>query len=373
MKNINTRHYVVLMCFSLAVLLSCSKNNNNKSGTGSTTPLTATPVQIGLYEADSSIYQSLYADISQIGTSNTEYDLLFDTGSGGMVLDADGVIPASMITSTGFNITGDSVTVNGITILNQKQTIVYGDDDSSTSKVYGNLAYTNVTIGNATGNIVIKRLPFFIYYKAVDARNTTYAPHEFDTFGVSTDYDIGFTNGVNIQSPLSYYIPGTGLTSGFKMAALGNGNFTLEGNYVPGVITVGLTQADILSSSGFITQQLTFQQGSGYPPIVPSNITYNNKTIKAFSVFDTGTEPYSYIEDGSFVGNTTLLPVNTAITVAATSGFTYAYKVTNSDNLTYVENPNTSGGSVSVIGLSFFQNNSYMLDYTDHKLGLKNN
>jgi hypothetical protein len=370
MKHFNSSPYFVLVSVLLLAVASCSKNNNNNF---TNTIVNATPVKVGLYEADSSIYYELYTDISQIGTSNTEYDLLFDTGSGGMVVDAQGVVPASMVTSTGFNITGDSVTVNGITILNQKSTIVYGDDDNSTSKVYGNLAYTNVTIGDAAGNIVIKRLPFFLYYKAVDNNNNAYVSHYFDTFGVSSDYDISFPNGVIIQSPLSYFTPGTGLTKGFKMAALGTNNFSLNGNYIEGAFTVGLTAADLSSTSGFSIQQLTFEQGDGYPPLVPASITYNSKTVNTDIVFDTGTEPYSYIEDATYKGSTTLLPTSTPIAIAATNGFIYSYTITDTNNLTYVENPNTSGGSVSVLGLPFFFNNSYLLDYTDHKLGVKNN
>jgi hypothetical protein len=374
-NNYRTKNFLLIaVSFLLLVTASCKKDN--KSGmmpVSGTVTTQATPTTLGLYEADSSVDKLLFTVISKIGNNTVDYGLIFDTGSGGMVIDANGILPASMIGKSGFNFTTDSTVIDGITITSQKSIIEYGDDAATTDKVYGNLAYAPVTIGDQNGNIVIKRLPFFIYYKAVNANGKSYDPHEFDTFGVSPEYDLSFSNNATIMSPFSYFDPGAGLTRGFKMAALDTTNFSYNGTYVP-VLTLGLTAADLSSSSGFTMTQLYFEQGDGYSPVIPATISYNNKTISANVVFDTGTEPYSYIEDTSAPGDTaTLLPQKTAISVVTSSGFNYNYTITPTNNLTYIENPNTTGGQVTIISLEFFLTNEYMLDYTDHKLGLKNN
>ena len=203
-----------LLFVSLFVVfvVSCKKDNKNST---QTTPAIATPTKLGIYESDSSIYKGLFIAISKIGTSTVDYGLLFDTGSGGLVIDAAGVLPASMITSSGFNFTGDSTIVNGITITSQTSIVQYGNDAASLSKVYGNLAYANITVGDQQGTLNIVRLPFFIYYKAVDANGNKYAAHDFDVFGVSSEYDISFNSGAYITSPFSYFDPGNGLTKGF--------------------------------------------------------------------------------------------------------------------------------------------------------------
>ncbi|MDB5111656.1 MAG: hypothetical protein JWR67_2770, partial [Mucilaginibacter sp.] len=237
----------ILVSLLLFALASCKKDKSNNS------PATATPTKLGLYEVDSSIYKLLYIGVIKIGTNTlSTTDLIFDTGSGGMVVDATGLIPASMITNSGFNFTGDSTVVNGITITNQQSIVEYGSDSSSSTKVYGNLAYAPVTIGDQQkGNITIKRLPFFLYYKGVDAGGIKQPVHYFDVMGVSPQYDIVFANNEYITSPFSYFDPGTGLTKGFKMAALGTSKFSLNGTFVPDVITLGLTAADLSTSSGF--------------------------------------------------------------------------------------------------------------------------
>ncbi|WP_426668338.1 hypothetical protein ACPPVU_19460 [Mucilaginibacter sp. McL0603] len=369
-----------LLFVSVSVIVlataSCKKDNNNQV---KPTPVitNATPTKFGLYEATDSIYKLAYTYVSKIGTldvTNSDYYLVFDTGSGGFVIDADGILPSSMITSTGFNFTQDSTVVNGITIYNQKSTIEYGDDANTTDKVYGNLAYANVTIGDDNGNIVIKRLPFFLYYKAVDGNGKVFTTHhDFDVLGVSPEYDVTFPNNAYITSPFSYFDPGTGLTKGFKMAALGTNNFSYEGTYVPGVVTLGLTASDLSSASGFIMHQLTYRPGDGYAPVIPVSLTYNNKTVATDAIFDTGTEPYSYLEDTSAADTTLLLPNNTNVSLSSTQGFSYTYTTSATENITYVENPRVSQSNFSVISLEFFLNNEYMVDYTNHKLGLKNN
>ncbi len=360
----------------LLVIASCKKDNNNQV---KPTPVVtdATPTKLGLYEATDSIYKLVYTYVSKIGTldvTKSDYYLVFDTGSGGFVIDADGILPSSMITSTGFNFTGDSTVVSGITIYNQKSTIEYGDDANTTDKVYGNLAYANVTLGDDNGNIVIKRLPFFLYYKAVDGKGKVFTTHhDFDVLGVSSEYDVTFQNNVYITSPFNYFDPGTGLTKGFKMAALDTTNFSYDGTYATGVVTLGLTASDLSSSSGFIMHQLTYYPNDGYAPNVPVSLTYKNKTFTTEAIFDTGTEPYSYIEDPSAADTALFLANGTNVSLASTAGFNYSYTVTSNDNLTYVENPSISQSSYSIISLEFFLNNEYMIDFADHELGLKNN
>jgi hypothetical protein len=369
LKNISLGVFVLLV-FAVASCKKDKKNNNIVTPP----PVTATPKQVGLYEADSSIYKEIEIAVSQVGTKSLDIGLVYDTGSGGMVLDATGIVPASVIGSSGFTFTGDSTVVNGITITKVTDTVEYGDDAATTDKVYGNLAYASVTIGDeATGNLVIKRLPFFLYYKAVDGQGNKFDPHEFDVMGISPEYDITFSNGVFITSPFSYYSPGTGLTSGFKMAALTTNNFSLEGTYVPNVITLGLTSDDLASGSGFTFSSLTYINGNGYVPLVPATITYGGKSTTAEVIYDTGTEPYNYIQDRNAASTISLLPTSTPVSVVATSGFKYDFTTSASDYLTYVENPAQSKTNITVMSLEFFLNNEYLIDFTGHKLGLKNN
>ncbi len=372
-KGYSAKNLLLISVSVLLAIASCKKENTNVTTKTLTvtTPPVATPTTLGLYEADSSIYKLLFMAVTKVGTQTVNNALVFDTGSGGMVLDATDLLPKSMITSVGFNFTGDSTVVNGITITSVTDMVEYGDDDSTITKAYGNLAYANVTFGDENGSIVIKRVPFLLYYKGVDAQGNTLPAHYFDVLGVDAEYDLQFSNGVNLQSPFILFNPGNGLKKGFKMAALGTSNFSLEGTYAP-VLTFGLTDADI-NSSNFVMNQLNFYPGDGYAPVFPATISYNNYNISTNILFDTGTDPYNYFEDRNAKVDIAQLPANTPVTVHLGSGFDYNFTTTPTENLTYIENPNTTGAVVSIFSIEFFLYNEYLLDYDDHEIGLKNN
>ena len=357
--------------FLLFIVASCKKDSTTKTQS-TTTATIATPTKLGLYEADSGEYKQLIVGVEKVGTQTINDYEVFDTGSGGMVIDADGILPASMITSNGFTFTGDSTTVNGVTVTKDTLTLTYGANDSTLNRVHGNLAYAPVTIGDENGTVSVKRMAFFIYYKAVSGAGKTLPSHEFDTFGVSSEY-IVFSDKKYISSPLSYFDPGTGLTKGFKLAALGTSSFSFEGTYVPGLVTLGLTADDLSSSSGFIFSQLHYYPDAGYLPILPASVTYGGSSFNANVLFDTGTGGYSYIEDPNTNSFETLLPKGSSLSIKTTSGFTWDYTTTPREYLTYIENPALSGAEFSVISIESFITNEYLLDYTDNKLGLKNN
>lgn len=365
---------LITVSLSLFVTLSCSKEHLS-------VPVKSNPPQppgtsagtIGLIEKDSSIFKELDIIVSKIGTSEKPYNLFFDTGSAGMVIDAEGLVPASLMCATGFMFSGDSTTINGITITKQTAILKFGVDNSTFDTVYGNLAYADVIVGKAGECITVKHLPFFLYYKGINGQNVKYEPHHFDVFGVSSQHGITFNNNAFITSPFSCYDPGSGLTRGFKMAALGTTNFSALGNYVPHVVTIGLSSADLSSSSGFVLHPINNDPTSGYVPTIQALISYNNKTVFSEVVFDTGTQPYNYIEDNTAPKTQTLLPANTVITVSTLPGFNYKFTTSPTDYLTYVENPSQSGLNISVVSLEFFLKNEYLLDYTNHQLGLKNN
>jgi len=363
----------IVLSFLLLALASCKKDNTNNNNNNNTKVIPiATPTELGLYEADSAQYRELIVAISQVGTNTVDDGLVYDTGSGGMVLDAQGIVPASMITSSGFTFTGDSTVINGVTITSQTSTLQYGADSSTLTTVYGNLAYANVTLGDQGENIVVKRMPFCIYYKATDANGNTLPAHYFDTFGVNSEY-IYFSGGSFITSPFSYFDPGNGLTKGFKMAELGTSNFSSQGTYVAGVVTLGLTSADLSSSAGYTMHTVNFYQGDGYVPIFPTAVTYGAKTINTDLLFDSGTSGYSYIEDTTATSPLTLLPENTQVNLTTNAGFIDNYTVGPEENLTYIENPGLTGGEFSILSIDFFLNNEYLLDFANQKLGLKNN
>src|SRR6185437_7820948 len=352
--------------FLTIFISSCKKDRNTPP------PPVVTPVPLatlGLYEVDSSIYKRIFIPITKIGTVNVTYYSVFDTGSAGMTVDADGLLPKSMITSSGITVAGDSVNVNGITVTSQQAGVAYGDGQSQIRE-YGTVAYTTVTIGDQTGKITTSRIPIFLYYKIVDSQTGQKAPvHSNDVFGVGPG--LSFANNA-IGSPLSYFKSPTGATSGFKLQTLGSA-FSLGGTFVPNLLTIGLVPDDLNASSGFVMHQLNYFSQGGYSPDIPAQVTYNGHNVSATLLFDTGTPAISTIENSGAASNIAQLPAGTTVTMTTNSGFTYSYVTSQADNLTQVAKPSYTGDPRTIFSIDFFSDNEFLMDYKGHRIGLKNN
>jgi len=362
----NKKHTLIRLLFLGLVILSsvitsCKKHTED-------TPV-APLAKLGLYGLSQDIYKRIFIPIAQVGTvSTTAYPSIFDTGSTGMTIDADGLIPATMITTNGITFTGDSVVVNGITITNKTSVMAYGDALSST-KEYGYLAYASMSFGTGSNTVTAKRVPFFLYYKIVDGNGNVLAKHYSDVFGVGPGSSYASTL---IASPLSYLTMPSGVTNGFKLAQLSSSGFSTTGTYVSGLLTLGLIPSDLDGTAGFTMHPLISSGTTGYSANIYSTITYGTKTTTGYVLFDTGTPAYTVIEDITATAIGTQA-ANTVVTVVTDKGFKYSYTTSNTSNLTQVQNPNNTKDYRTIFSLSFFLDNEYLTDYTNHKIGLKNN
>jgi hypothetical protein len=347
--------------FLTILIASCKKENKT------TMPLAT----LGLYEVNNGVNKRVFIPITKIGTQTVNYYSVFDTGSAGMTMDATGLLPASMITSSGITIAnGDSVTVNGITVTSQEAAIAYGDDQSGIEE-YGNLAYTTVTIGDQNGNVTTSRIPIFLYYKIVDVTTGKNQPaHSNDVFGVGPG--VSYANNA-IGSPLSYFKLGANLTNGYKLAEFNNSEFSFNGTYVSGLLSIGLVSSDLQSSSGFVMHQLNYFPQGGYSPDIPATINYNGLSISATVLFDTGTPAISIIANSGAPSNISALPDNTVVTLTTNSGFKYSYTTRSTTDSTQVARPSYTGDPRTIFSIYFFTENEFLMDYQDEQIGLKNN
>jgi hypothetical protein len=362
MKKIYLKYLPVL--FLMVFAASCKKDNKVVPDNDSNNY-----AKLGLYEQLSGSNRRLYVAISRVGTQSINQGLVFDTGSTGMTIDANGILPASMITASGFQITGDSVTVNGITVTNQHAIISYGGVDG-TIEEYGNLAYAPVTVGDVQGNITTPRIPIFLYYKVVNKNTGAQLPvHSADVFGVGPGSS--HANRL-IGSPLSYFkLPGN-YTSGFRLARLTAAGFGSSLTYVASLLYIGLNDAD-LNASNFIMHPLSLAGAEGYSPNIRSTINYNGQSIPGTILFDTGTPVTTIISDSDVPFNSQTLPANTSVTITTNNGFSYQYTTAANFNLTQVQNPSYSNDIRTIFSINFFMSNEYLLDYANHRIGLKNN
>ncbi len=349
--------------FLMLLADSCKKDHSTP------TPDPVNFAKLGLYEKLTGNNLRIFIAVSKIGDQTVSYAPFFDTGSAGLTLDANGILPASMITASGIQVAGDSVNVNGITVTTQQAIVTYGGADSEVQE-YGNLAYAPIVIGDANGNVTTPRIPIFLYYKVVDVNTNMQLPaHTADVFGVGPG--ISYASRM-ISSPLSYFKLPDNVTSGFRLAALNTGAFNASATYVPNLLYIGLIPND-LNASGFIMHPLGYSAISGYLPTISSTITYSGQSIAGSILFDTGTPSTTIIENSAATSNMATLPANTNVAITTSHGFSYQYSTGSAFNITEVENPSYSNDTRTIFSIDFFVHNEFLLDYTNHRIGLKNN
>ena len=356
----------VVAVFLTLFVISCKKDNNQTPAPTGPQPI----ARLGLYKLASSdgTLKRVYIPVTKVGTSTGSWYSTFDTGSSGMTIDASGILPASMITANGLTVPGDSVVVNGITVTNQQATLTYGDANDETQE-FGNLALAPITIGDKNGSYTTVRIPIFIYYKVVDlTTGKTLAAHSNDVFGVGPGNS--FAN-LTIASPLSY-IRSSATSTGFKLAALGTDGFTTHYVYAANLLSIGLLPTDF-TSGNFIFHDLNSNRITGYTPNISATVSYDNQTINATVLFDTGTPSVSTIENTTASSTETQLPAGTLVTLSTRPGFTYSFTTASSTNLTQVANPNFTLDSRTIFSINFFESNEYLMDYVNDQIGLKNN
>ncbi|MBL4674928.1 MAG: hypothetical protein JKY70_01775 [Mucilaginibacter sp.] len=353
--------YIIGIISASVVFTACKKETKTPKSS-------ADQITLGLYQYQSSSYKRIFVPITAIGSKAVNYASVFDTGSAGMTIDAQGVLPASMITANGITVTGDSVVVDGITVTSKQSTMSYGDATSKFTE-YGNLAYAPITIGDANGKITTKRIPFFIYYKIVnETTGATMSAHAADIFGVSSGYSYASTA---IQSPLAYFNTNSDITQGFRLALLKRDAFSSQGTFVAGLLSIGLTAAD-RTQSGFIMHPLSFTQKGGYSPNIPATITYNGVSTSAQVLFDTGNPMITSIKNKQETNALGNLPANSTVNVTTNQGFSYTYTTTSTSYYTTIQNPNDTNDIRSIFSIDFFIDNQYLMDYANHQIGLKN-
>lgn len=354
----------VLVCCTL-IFSSCSKSTPGETvnSVSAIKPISAIKLS-GVVV--SGVSKKLTISVSTVGVVPVAKDVTVSTIGAGLEIDAQGILPASMITSSGIAVTGDSILYNGITVTNKTFVVTHGDLLSNT-KLYGNLAYATITFGDGATMLTTLRIPFFLYYKALEPSGTQMAAHAADLFGIGP----GFSNGSkSIASPLSYLPITGGQISGFKLSLV---NFNSNTSQCA-LLTVGLTPSDLEASAGFNLHPLSPLISGGYANYVTGTIVYNGTTFIGPMAFSTGYTSSSVIQDPKFTGaGYSSLAANSSVRIVTNNGFNYLYTVSNAANATVIEAPTNSGENRSIFGIDFFVNNEFLVDYTNHQIGLKSN
>ncbi len=359
---------------------------------------------VAVYPAGSANSNSsrIFMPVTAVGTQMlpSALPLILDSGSAGITMYAQAIFPSSMVSSSGFVFpTGaTSIQYNGITVTN-----VQGTKSFSGTQQTGNLGFATVTFG-ANSELTTASVPIFFYFSILNTFTSpptpvTTLPSYQGIFGINTAGNAIVVSGngaptlsiCNLQStstchqvsPLRYLSYGAGINTGFMLSPatlqptcdISTWNGCTQAN----IFTVGLTDS---SESGFASEQLTCPgnqpsgSSNGISVCQPAQFSTISDitTSQSFSMpvaFDTGTPHNSIsVPAASSASFPATIAAGTGISIATASGFNFNYTAGAPSTTSYTQiTQNTS--FASIIGIDFFTNHSFFVDFTTSKEGFQ--
>ncbi len=382
MKSPLKRPLVIVLASSF-VFFACRKTDHVPTGSSTSgSSEISSPVTLDLLPAQNQAEadRRLFLPVMQVGAIKlSSRKLIFDSGSEGFVFSATSLFPASLICDTGMIIhSKDSAVINGITITDTKVSASYGDPPA-TRTFYGNISYASIVIGDNAGSITTLRMPFMLVYKGVNNQTNQAIAVDSSSDGIAGVSSSGFNtivdNGLvssfsELKSPFNYLTYTNGVDAGFMLDPLNSiqGWTTTPSNTgspATPLLTVGLTNA---SEAGFALQLQRLSGIGVFDPNLLGTIRFQNTTVDNTDIlFDTGTPVGDIIYTNS-VARATTLSSGVNVQLSTSEGFAYNYTT---DGGFFQTTVSPTGQTRSIFGIDFFLNNYFLLDYTQHLIGLK--
>ncbi|MDR5835186.1 hypothetical protein [Caballeronia sp. LZ034LL] len=235
-------------------------------------------------------------------TLPTPSQLDLDTGSAGMIIDAQDVFPPDMVGTNGFVFPPgqNTLSYHGIVVTNVQATKGY---DGSAETDYGNIGFATVKFGGR-GELTTNVMPVLFVYKSLDGNGQPLQFPYQGVFGINSSSNpalaAGATsstslnicslqsitaNGCDFVSVLRYLNYSAGVNAGFSL-----GNATLDPNCaitsamtgctLQPALTVGLSVAD---EQTYTSVPLSCSKG---PTASDLGVTACNANIRGFTISD---------------------------------------------------------------------------------------
>jgi hypothetical protein len=373
------------------------------------------PTVINLYpDASSSDGTRLFVFVTAVGSLsfNAPLPLAFDTGSSGITLYAPKAFPTmatacSVDVPTGCGFTfpegQHSITFENVTVTDVQATRCYGG--ASGHAQTGNIGFASVTFGDAAGLLTTGIMPILFYYKITanptdpnqcdDSGAIVNVPPQQGWFGVNTQAD-GVVVGGNLatsQSPLctdaaastclvvsvfNYLQYASALDAGFLLTHQMLQQCSITGTCLPEpMLTIGLTSAQTagLSSIPLACPGTTLLVGF---PNCSANIENSVTTVSAVdgsnatsysstpTLFDSGTPDMILAPPNGVTlpttAGTSVIAGNEKVLITLPNAYEFGYATTPSGvDETVV---NTTAAGKNVVGIDFFQNHDFYIDFT---------
>lgn len=303
---------------------------------------------------------TLYVRIAALGDREVDFPILFDTGSAGMTIQCDIVLPADLCGTDGILVQRD-MDIGGVLVTTRRIVSQYGTYDE-----YGNLAFARVTFGDERGSVTTQRMPFLLRYKKVRRSTGEVVGGPLWTKGIFGVAPVaGQVDGL-LASPMDYVDMPTGLGRGFWLSPLGESwsVCTNERGDCPTVdaLHIGLDDG---ARSQFTMVPLRSSGSAHYQPFVDACLTWLEYQSCAPALYDTGNSTVA-IAGQPRSGPAPTLPPGTEVTLVGPEMTLWQFKARDAIEVEFAPY-----SDVNLIGIRYFETNSLLFDLDARQIGFR--
>ena len=303
----------------------------------------------------------LYMNIVSLGDRAVNQPLLLDTGSSGMTIECQSVLPAEICSDTGIKITKDQQ-IDGIMVTTEQAVMKYGTYDE-----YGNVAYARVAFGSPDSPVsTITSIPFLIRYKQVRRSTGEIVGGPLWPKGIFGIAPVGGSGPDRIvKSPLAYVNFGPGLNKGYYLTPIGTkwkACTNNDGN-CPQVeaLHIGVPK-DI--KKDFRVQSWKQADWRYNFPTIEACISWGSEPTCRPTLYDTGNSTIMVSTDASIPYSS--LKTGTKVLVEADGQEDWNFKTTYNPEVEFIP-----GLPYHIVGIRYFEKNSLLLDFETREIGLR--
>ena len=353
----------------------------------------STPLVLGVVPVAPSqnIAARIFLPVTQVGSSPTKINAIFDTGSSGTLLKATDIFPKSIVTSGGFIFPAGktSIEYNGVVVTNVVATRTYGGAQDRTV-LTGNLGFAQMTFGAGT-HATTAMTPILLVFSRTRNGTLDLDGTFGNVFGVNPQIApiivaeatpptpappcaLSSTTSCGLASPFRYLDYADGIDKGFilRPVVLSACDITAGGCTSAPNLSIGVSANDLQGFSTFALPEcgtsIIYEMKSepvclqAIPNVVVSS---GASSFTGPMIFDTGTPSTSLMVPAGMAFPQSL-PSGTTLRITTPSSFAYQFTTASGYLNTTVQQRSSN---VSNSGIAYFTLNAFAFDYTSALVG----
>ena len=303
----------------------------------------------------------LYVRVLALGDRAVDVPLLFDTGSAGITIACETVLPTQYCSTDGIKIK-KNLELDGLTVTTRRIVSQYGTYDE-----YGNLAFARIRFGSEASSVTTtETVPLLIRYKQVRRATGEVVGGPLWPKGIFGVSPIGAQAGGFLRSPIEAIDVPPGWHRGYRLSPIGAAwsICTNEQRNCPEVAVLSLG-VDEAARKSFTLAKLGKVKSEHYLPFVEACVTWLDQTVCRPAIYDTGNSTIM-IAGKPPAGSGSSLPVGVDVSVTGPDEGLWRFKTMYQPEVEFAPHMD-----IHLIGIRYFEANSLLVDLDTQEIGIR--